>query len=168
MDLEKAWKIKNDGKAAIDKLTDFMADHTAGYEYIDISQKADSVISLIDSFIRDAMENRKVVGIDPMVPYMAALEGFQTRSAHYSGSFVTIDPRGRCVVVNHGLPQEERFPFDEYGRYWTLLGEDPPKEYAPGSALDALVDFRDKNAGKLPKDAVAELDGIIGRLGGEK
>lgn len=168
MDLDKAWKIKNEGKVAIDKLTDFMSDHTVGFAYIDHSQKANSVISLIDSFIREITEDQKVVGIDPMVPYRAALNGFQTRSAQYSGSFVTIDPRGHCVVVNHGLPQEERFPFDEYGRYWTLLGEEPPKEYAPGSALDALVNFRDKNAGKLPKDAVAELDGIIGRLGGEK
>ena len=168
MDLDKAWKTRNEGKAAIDKLEEFTIDYTVGFVYVDISQKADSVISLIDSFINDITEDRKTVGIDPMVPYRAALKGFQTRSAHYSGSFVTIDPRGRCVVVNHGLPQEERFPFDEYGRYWTLLDEEPPKEYAPGSAFDALVNFRDKNAGKLPRDAVAELDGIIGRLGGEK
>lgn len=168
MDLDKAWETRNEVKAAIDKLTDFMFDHTAGFDYMDNSRKADSAITLIDSFIRDAMEDRKAVGIDPMVPYKAALEGFQTRSARYSGSFVTIDPRGRCVVVNHGLPQEERFPFDEYGRYWTLLDEEPPKKHVSGSALDALVDFRDKNAGKLPKDAVSELDGIIGRMGGEK
>ena len=168
MDLDKAWETRNEVKAAIGKLTDFMIDHTVGFDYMDNSRKAGSAISLIDSFIRDALESRKAVGIDPMVPYKAALNGFQTRSARYSGSFVTIDPRGRCVVVNHGLPQEERFPFDEYGRCWTLLDEEPPKEYAPGSALDALVSFRDENAGRLPRDAVAELDGIIGRLGGER